>query len=42
MLALLIILLVYIVMAAQFESLTYPAIIMTSLMFAFTGIVVIL
>ena len=42
MLALLIIILVYIVMAAQFESLTYPSIIMTSLMFAFSGIVLIL
>ena len=41
-LALLIIILVYIVMAAQFESLTYPSIIMTSLMFAFSGIVLIL
>ncbi len=41
-LALIIIMLVYIVMAAQFESLTYPAIIMTSLLFAFTGIAVIL
>ncbi|MCM1450975.1 MAG: efflux RND transporter permease subunit [Clostridium sp.] len=42
MLAVLIILLVYIVMAAQFESYTYPAIIMTSLMFAFSGIFIIL
>lgn len=42
MLALLIIILVYIVMAAQFESLTYPSIIMTSIMFAFSGIVLIL
>ncbi|MGN1265901.1 MAG: efflux RND transporter permease subunit [Muribaculaceae bacterium] len=41
-LALIIIMLVYIVMAAQFESLTYPAIIMTSLLFAFSGIVLIL
>ena len=41
-LAVLIIILVYIVMAAQFESLTYPAIIMTSLLFAFSGIVLIL
>ena len=41
-LGILIILLVYIVMAAQFESLTYPAIIMTSLLFAFSGIVLIL
>ncbi len=42
MLGLLIILLVYIVMAGQFESFTYPAIIMTSIMFAFSGIVLIL
>ena len=41
-LALLIIVLVYIVMAAQFESYTYPAIIMTSLMFAFSGVFIIL
>ena len=41
-LALLIILLVYIVMAAQFESFTYPGIIMSSIMFAFSGIVIIL
>ena len=41
-LGLLIILLVYIVMASQFESFTYPAIIMTSIMFAFSGIVLIL
>ena len=41
-LAALIIILVYIVMAAQFESFTYPAIIMTSIMFAFSGIVLIL
>ncbi|MBR5685465.1 MAG: efflux RND transporter permease subunit [Muribaculaceae bacterium] len=41
-LGLLIILLVYIVMAGQFESFTYPAIIMTSIMFAFSGIVLIL
>lgn len=41
-LAVLIVILVYIVMAAQFESLTYPAIIMTSLLFAFSGIVLIL
>lgn len=41
-LALLIIILVYIVMAAQFESYTYPAIIMTSLMFALSGIIIIL
>ena len=42
MLALLIIILVYIVMASQFESFTYPGIIMTSIMFAFSGIVLIL
>ena len=42
MLALLIIILVYIVMAAQFESYTYPAIIMTSLLFAFSGVFIIL
>ena len=42
MLAILIIILVYIVMAAQFESLAYPGIIMTSIPFAFTGIVLIL
>jgi HAE1 family hydrophobic/amphiphilic exporter-1 len=42
MLGILIIILVYIVMAAQFESLTYPAIIMTSLMFAFSGVFIIL
>ena len=41
-LGLLIILLVYIVMASQFESFTYPGIIMTSIMFAFSGIVLIL
>ena len=41
-LAVLIIILVYIVMAAQFESLTYPAIIMTSLLFAFSGVFIIL
>ncbi len=41
-LAILIILLVYIVMAAQFESFTYPGIIMSSIMFAFSGIVIIL
>ena len=41
-LAVLIIILVYIVMASQFESLTYPGIIMTSIMFAFSGIVLIL
>lgn len=41
-LAVLIIVLVYIVMAAQFESYTYPAIIMTSLMFAFSGVFIIL
>ena len=38
MLGLLIIILVYIVMAAQFESYVYPGIIMTSIPFAFTGI----
>lgn len=38
MLGALIIILVYIVMAAQFESLTYPGIIMTSLLFAFSGV----
>ena len=37
-LGVLIIILVYIVMAAQFESYVYPGIIMTSLPFAFTGI----
>lgn len=37
-LALLIIVLVFIVMAAQFESLTYPFIIMFSLPFAFSGV----
>lgn len=42
MLGILIIILVYIVMAAQFESLTYPAIIMTSLLFAFSGVFLIL
>ena len=41
-LALLIIILVYRVMAAQFESYTYPAIIMTSLLFAFSGVFIIL
>ena len=41
-LAVLIIVLVYIVMAAQFESYTYPAIIMTSLLFAFSGVFIIL
>ena len=41
-LAALIIILVYIVMAAQFESYTYPAIIMTSLLFAFSGVFLIL
>ena len=41
-LAILIILLVYMVMAGQFESFTYPAIIMTSILFAFSGIVIIL
>ncbi len=42
LLALLIIILVYIVMAAQFESYTYPGIIMTSLLFAFSGVFIIL
>ena len=42
MLALLILILVYIVMAAQFESYTYPAIIMSSVMFAFSGVFLIL
>ena len=42
LLGILIIILVYIVMAAQFESLTYPGIIMTSLMFAFSGVFIIL
>ncbi|MDD2961026.1 MAG: efflux RND transporter permease subunit [Muribaculaceae bacterium] len=41
-LALLIVILVYIVMAAQFESYTYPGIIMTSLLFAFSGVIIIL
>ena len=41
-LAVLILILVYIVMASQFESLTYPSIIMTSIMFAFSGVVLIL
>ncbi len=41
-LAALIVILVYIVMAAQFESYTYPAIIMTSLMFAFSGVFIVL
>ena len=42
MLGVLIILLVYIVMASQFESFSYPGIIMTSIMFAFSGILLIL
>ncbi len=42
MLGVLIIILVYIVLAAQFESFTYPGIIMTSIMFAFSGIILIL
>ena len=42
LLGVLIIILVYIVMAAQFESLTYPGIIMTSLLFAFSGVFLIL
>lgn len=41
-LAALIIILVYIVMAAQFESYTYPGIIMSSLLFAFSGVFIIL
>ena len=41
-LAVLIVVLVYIVMAAQFESYTYPGIIMTSLLFAFSGVFIIL
>ena len=41
-LGVLIIILVYIVMAAQFESFTYPGIIMTSLLFAFSGVFIIL
>lgn len=41
-LAALIVILVYIVMAAQFESYTYPAIIMTSLLFAFSGVFIVL
>lgn len=41
-LAILIVILVYIVMAGQFESYTYPGIIMTSLLFAFSGVVMIL
>ncbi|MBD5424937.1 MAG: efflux RND transporter permease subunit [Bacteroides sp.] len=42
LLGVLIIILVYIVMAAQFESFTYPGIIMTSLLFAFSGVFLIL
>ena len=42
MLAVLIIILVYIVMASQFDSFTNPGIIMTSIMFAFSGVVLIL
>lgn len=42
MLGALILILVYIVMAAQFESYTYPAIIMSSVMFAFSGVFIIL
>ena len=38
-LAILIIILVFIVMAAQFESLTYPFIIILSIVFAFSGII---
>lgn len=41
-LAILIVILVFIVMAAQFESLTYPFIIMFSIPFAFSGIILIL
>ena len=41
-LGLLIIILVYIVMASQFESFTYPGIIMSSIMFAFSGVILIL
>ncbi|MGL4853021.1 MAG: efflux RND transporter permease subunit [Phocaeicola sp.] len=41
-LGVLIILLVFIVMAAQFESLTYPFIIMFSIPFAFSGVLMIL
>ena len=41
-LAALIVVLVYIVMAAQFESYTYPGIIMSSLLFAFSGVFIIL
>jgi len=42
MLGVLILILVYIVMAAQFESLTYPFIIALSILFAFSGIILIL
>ena len=42
MLGVLIIILVYIVMASQFESFTYPGIIMSSIMFAFSGVILIL
>ncbi len=42
MLALLILVLVYIVMAAQFESYAYPSIIMTTVMFAFSGVIFLL
>ena len=38
-LGILIIILVFIVMAAQFESMTYPFIIMISMIFAFSGII---
>jgi HAE1 family hydrophobic/amphiphilic exporter-1 len=41
-LGLLIVVLVFIVMAAQFESLTYPFIIMFSLPFAFSGVIMLL
>ena len=42
LLGILIVILVYIVMAGQFESFTYPGIIMTSLLFAFSGVFIIL
>jgi HAE1 family hydrophobic/amphiphilic exporter-1 len=42
MLGILILVLVYIVMAAQFESLSYPFIIALSILFAFSGIILIL
>ena len=40
MLLVLIVILVFIIMAAQFESLTYPFVIMFSIPFAFTGVMV--